>query len=42
MLIPFLGYCIIQKQGGKKDAAGPIGFNDYKVVLILLTKVLII
>ena len=38
ILMPFLGYHIAQKQGGKRDAIGPVGSGGFKVVLTLLTK----
>ena len=39
MLMLLLAYYTTQKRGGKKDAVGLIGSDDFKVVLTLLIKV---
>lgn len=42
MLMPLLGHYTIQKQGSKRDAIRPPSFSSFKVVLILLAKVVVI
>lgn len=40
ILMSFLNYDTTKKQGGKKDAVGPINPHSFKVIFILLTKVI--
>ena len=42
MLMPSLGHHTMQEQGGKWDKVGPVGFGNFKVVLTLLTKAVVV
>lgn len=37
-----LSHQITQKQGGKKDAVGPVSLNGFKVIFTLLTIVVVV
>ena len=36
LLMLLLNYCSIKKQSNRKDLIWPIGFNNFKIVFILL------
>ena len=42
LLVLLLKYCLIEKQGGKKDLLQPIGSTGFEMVLILLEETIVI
>lgn len=42
VLVLLQNHCVIEEQGGKKDIVRPISPNNFKVILILLTKMIIV
>ena len=42
LLISLFDYCFIEKKDGKKDLIWPISLNSFKIVLILLAKIITI